>query len=319
VKKLLRGEEGQLEPLCEEANELLLLHGTKAEIVSSILAKSLDPGLASKGLFGAGTYFAEHPAKIDQYTVVDRAYRGGRREGKYGAVCALHNQLYPLPELHPGNAHYALVCRVVLGTPKVTKHRTPDGTTAPSRTHSLLAKTGGDIKRFREFVVFDKRAIQIEYLVCYTRTKRFCHCGDIVRERTVDEEGLDTPRPFIACANAHHNGCGWSGGCGLSCALPRCYCPKKKRGHDFFSAKADLAKGAWVCTKRRCGFRELIEQGVDLRESEDDGDGEYESDFIDDECVEDDGEEGEESYDEGEESEGESDADNTCESDEESD
>ena len=44
-----------------------------------------------------------------------REYRGGRREGKYGAVCALHNQLYPLPELHPGNAHYALVCRAVLG------------------------------------------------------------------------------------------------------------------------------------------------------------------------------------------------------------
>ena len=119
VRKLLRGEEGQLEPLCEEANELLLLHGTKAEIVSSILAKSLDPGLARQGLFGPGTYFAEHPAKIDQYTVEDREFRGGKRQSKHGVVCTLHNQLYPLPELHPGNAHYALVCRVALGTPKV--------------------------------------------------------------------------------------------------------------------------------------------------------------------------------------------------------
>ena len=79
---------------------------------------------------------------------------------------------------------------------------------------------------------------------------------------TVDEEGLNTPRPFIACANTHHDGDGWSGGCGLACALPRCYCAKTK-GHDFFSAKADLAKGAWVCTKqgtkRDCRFRELIE------------------------------------------------------------
>ena len=119
MRKLLRGEKGQLEPLCEEANELLLLHGTKAEIVSSILAKSLDPGLARQGLFGKGTYFAEHPAKIDQYTVVDREFRGGKRQSKYGVVCTLHNQLYPLPELHPGNAHYALVCRVALGTPEV--------------------------------------------------------------------------------------------------------------------------------------------------------------------------------------------------------
>ena len=204
----------------------------------------------------------------------------------------------------------------------MTKRRTPDGKAAPSGTHSLLAETGGDVKRFREFVVFDKRAIRIEYLVCYTRIKRFCGCGHAVRERTSDEDGLNTPRPFIACANAHHDGDGWSGGCGLACALPRCYCAKTK-GHDFFSAKADLAKGAWVCTKqgtkRDCRFRELIEQGVDLRESEDEGDA-YESDFIDDEGVEDDGEEGEESDDEGEESEEESEADNTDESeDEESD
>ena len=201
----------------------------------------------------------------------------------------------------------------------MTKRSTPDGKAAPSGTHSLLAETGGDIRRFREFVVFDKRAIRIEYLVCYTRIKRFCGCGDAVRERTVDEEGLNTPRPFIACANTHRDGDGWSGGCGLACALPRCYCTRD-RCHDFFSAKADLAKGVWVCTiqgtKGDCRFRELIEQGVDLRESEDEGDEDdkYESDFIDDEGVEDDGEEGEESEVE------ESEADNTDDSeDEESD
>jgi hypothetical protein len=30
------------------------------------------------GLFGAGTYFAEHPCKIDQYTTADSVWRGGK-------------------------------------------------------------------------------------------------------------------------------------------------------------------------------------------------------------------------------------------------
>jgi hypothetical protein len=50
----------------EEANEVLLLHGTKPEVVLSILQNSLDPDMARPGMFGRGTYFAEDSAKIDQ-------------------------------------------------------------------------------------------------------------------------------------------------------------------------------------------------------------------------------------------------------------
>jgi hypothetical protein len=35
--------------------------------------------LTKTGLFGAGTYFAEHPCKIDQYTTADSVWRGGKK------------------------------------------------------------------------------------------------------------------------------------------------------------------------------------------------------------------------------------------------
>jgi hypothetical protein len=97
---------------------------------------------------------------------VDKEWRGGKRAKKHGVVNALHNELYPTPELHPGNALYALVCRVVLGKPHVTTKCTSIDS-APDGCHSLRAETGGDgyaIHRFREFVVYDKPAIKIEYV-----------------------------------------------------------------------------------------------------------------------------------------------------------
>ena len=66
-----------LEPLQRDINETLLLHGTKPATVTSILARNLDPQLAQSGLFGRGTYFAEHASKIDQYTTVDEEWAGG--------------------------------------------------------------------------------------------------------------------------------------------------------------------------------------------------------------------------------------------------
>lgn len=56
------------------ANEVLLLHGTRPEALHSILFEGLDPALARSGLFGRGTYFAEHAAKVDQVR------RGGESE-----------------------------------------------------------------------------------------------------------------------------------------------------------------------------------------------------------------------------------------------
>jgi hypothetical protein len=103
MNQLLIGEAGRLEPLDDSANEVLLLHGTRPEVVASILEKSLDPKLARAGLFGRGTYFAEHPAKIDQYTTVDARWKGGSRSSENKTIRELHNKLYPEPSWHPGN------------------------------------------------------------------------------------------------------------------------------------------------------------------------------------------------------------------------
>jgi hypothetical protein len=273
VRRLMKGE--KLPELDRGANELMLIHGTKPETVANILEKSLDPGLAHNGIFGRGTYFAEHAAKIDQYVHVDKEWVGGNREQRYGAKCRLHNKLYPTSDLHPGNVHYALVCRVKFGTPYRTRKRRgqKDG------HHSTLAELGKDasdaIKRFREFVVFDKAAIKIEYLVCYTRVRRYCRCGDIVREACVQAPELKdrgTDRPTIGCPNAYPGEGGrWTGGCGLFAVLPRCYCRRSDK-RDFWPADVG-PKGKpeyYCCKKGRCGFgRQPIEQGVDLREAED--------------------------------------------------
>ena len=63
---LLQEEAARLEPLSEGVNEALLLHGTKPEHLYSLLFEGLDPHLASEGLFGKGSYFAEDAAKVDQ-------------------------------------------------------------------------------------------------------------------------------------------------------------------------------------------------------------------------------------------------------------
>ena len=166
----------------------------------------------------------------------------------------------------------ALVCRVILGSPDVTKEQKsgPD----PGH-HSLLALTSKRLlKRYREFVVYNRRAIKIEYLVAYTRTKQYCDCGTKVRERTVPNQNH---RPAIACDNSHRDRNGsWGGGCGLFSILPRCYC---KRGNDFYGAKRVDSKNLFRCSKNRCDFRCLIDQGVDLREAEDSPDEDkYDSD-----------------------------------------
>ena len=151
-------EEKVLEPLKADINETLLLHGTKPATVTSILARNLDPQLAQSGLFGRGTYFAEHPSKIDQYTTVDREWEGGQRN--YSSSL-LHNTLYPTADLHPGNACYALVCRVVLDDPYVTRETMPFDWKPPPGVgvHSLLAEHGVGNGGFREFVIFDRRGM----------------------------------------------------------------------------------------------------------------------------------------------------------------
>jgi hypothetical protein len=244
---------GKIDPLQHvAANEVLLLHGTKPDVVAQILEQSLDPGLAQAGMFGNGTYFAEHPAKIDQYVTRDMKWIKG------GAFRSLHKKLYPDSSFHPGNVYYALVCRVALGTPDVTVQRRRGR--PPSGEHSLVVELGESIFRFREFVVFDKRAIKIEYLVAYTRVKAYCACGDEVKIRTYfDKHQEDVRRPCISCPNSRKDPMTgeWQGGCRLWSGLPRCHCPNQSSG-DFFTATADTAGREFVCSKGLCGFRQWM-------------------------------------------------------------
>jgi hypothetical protein len=73
-------------------------------------------------------------------------------------------------------------------------------TARPAEGHySILAECGQAIERFREFVVFKKQAIKIGYLVCFTRNKHYCSCGQPVRERTFFDNVLGARRRCITC------------------------------------------------------------------------------------------------------------------------
>lgn len=268
-------EDGNLEPLNKAANEVLLLHGTKPEVVASILEKSLDTEMANAGLFGRGTYFAEHPSKIDQYTTLDTSWVGNRRH----PLRETHKKLYPCPDIHGGNIFYALVCRVVLGAPDATQDTRRS---KPQQGyHSIVAERGnGSHPCFREFIVFDKRSVKIEYVVAYKQVKHYCGCGTPVRERTMEEYGKD--RPIISCDNSFRSDGGrWQGGCGLFAKLPRCYCRNHGSGGDFYGAKAKLSQRMYSC--ERCSFREPMDQGGAIQNDEDDDEGDewYEyDDFV---------------------------------------
>jgi hypothetical protein len=275
VNSLVDGE-NTLETMHTGANEMLLLNGTKPEVVSNILEKCLDPGMAQAGLFGRGTYFAEHPAKIDQYTKAETQQTSRETRRK------LHKKLFPTSDFHPGSVRYALVCRVIMGDPDVTYH-TKAG---PANGHrSILAEENGT-RGFREFVAFDRSAIKIEYLVCYRRVKKYCLCGSRVKERTFVDYNTGRRRDFIACDNAerNHTTRRWEGGCGLASALPRCFC---RSYTDFFGAVPDVSQRgeAWKCKLGRCGFSQNAEQGslfelpTDPEEEEVD-DYDYDDDFL---------------------------------------
>lgn len=54
-------------PLEEDIHEKFLIHATKPDNLFAILNNSFDISFGSRGLFGAGVYFAEDPGKNDQY------------------------------------------------------------------------------------------------------------------------------------------------------------------------------------------------------------------------------------------------------------
>lgn len=184
-------------------NEVYLSHGSKPQVVLSILNEGLNERFSS-GLFGDGTYLAEDLAKNDQYCTYDIC-RGPSSEyfqGPWNPKCAcvdgasleLHRILFDgTGTTHPGQLLYVFFCRVVLGCPIRTQdgHTNMDspydtpmtsiwasserelapilGSSPPVTHHSLVAETGGKLSRFREFVIYHGDRIYPEYLVAYQR------------------------------------------------------------------------------------------------------------------------------------------------------
>ena len=183
-------------PLNHAANEKLLLHGTKPEVLFQILNKGLSDKY-SGGIFGDGLYFAETIAKNDQYV---------RADANKFALKDLHRELYGSDTVdHPAETYYVLLCRVQMGChvrtqrklPTATRKRDYENIDRPGTSiwgvhkrelcevsgqndgarihhHALLAETlpldqGGIISRHREFVQFHKERVYPWMLLAYHR------------------------------------------------------------------------------------------------------------------------------------------------------
>ena len=110
-------------------------------------------------------------------------------------------------------------------------------------------------------MVYRKEAIKVQYLVCLTRAKKYCACGDEVRCRDFRDGDIGERRKLLACRNSQKNADGqWIGGCGFSSAWPRCYCPRRNGGVDFYQAACETSRNLFVCKKNMCRFQQQIER-----------------------------------------------------------
>jgi len=173
---------------CSQAlNEKILLHGTKPELVMSIIQNGLNERL-SGGLFGCGIYLAEDPSKINQYVTHDDGADHGN-----SAVTELHRRLYSVRPFSGGKIYYCFAVRVTLGWPVFTKDGETDMLTGrglwtspdkrelsampnvqpPLPYHSLVAEAKQEpsykVKRHREFITFDGDRTTLEYLIAFRR------------------------------------------------------------------------------------------------------------------------------------------------------
>lgn len=129
--------------------------------------------------------------KNDQYTYDT----SGRNDRAYNDHPELHAKLYSDSHRHPdrrndgilGNVYYVLVCRAALGSfivsrdgqttldgeklfPFTERERRPiTGVSPPVHHHALIGETGGQVDRYREFVVFHGDSLYPEYLLAYHR------------------------------------------------------------------------------------------------------------------------------------------------------
>jgi hypothetical protein len=136
--------------LSTDLNELFLFHGTDHDSALTIAQYGFDERVANlRGLYGAGSYFADASCKANQY-----AKRSATAQGE----------------------HVLLLCRVLMGWafPTKTQHkqqRRPPANPAvgPSRPYdSIFAECGvGRVGPHNEYVVFDRSQVYPEYIVHY--------------------------------------------------------------------------------------------------------------------------------------------------------
>ncbi len=158
------------------------LRGTKPDIDHDILVEVLNPDMAHDGLFGKGTYFAEHPTEINQYVRVDTEEEGGN---------LTRENLRPAQQ---SVSYRGLASRQCFLLPRESSRarRARSHHSAylnPSEWRALQFRgTWGRqvVPRIRRF---DKRAIKLECVVVYTRTEHYA-CGNLVREHSFRDNGL---------------------------------------------------------------------------------------------------------------------------------
>lgn len=127
-----------------EYNELYLWHGTLPSLVELICQEGFDERAASLGgLYGAGSYFAEHISKADQY-------------------CTPH------PDNDKNGTFYCFLSRVAMGKIHETSSGRSNERRAPNGCDSLVGQL--DSTRYKEFVVYDGWQAYPEFLVEYKRT-----------------------------------------------------------------------------------------------------------------------------------------------------
>lgn len=175
---------GQLQ---HEVNETVLMHGSRPDVLLSVLSTGLNErfsGTASGAMYGDGTYFAEDAGKNDQYVAVDE---------RYDASSELHKRLFTGgAQQHPGKVYYLLVCRVAIGHhvrtagPRARDCTSMDdgrpvfptsvrelaavpNVTPPVHYHSLLADVVRVGARYREVVMFHSEFVYPEYVIAYQR------------------------------------------------------------------------------------------------------------------------------------------------------
>jgi hypothetical protein len=227
---------------------------------------------------------------------VDKEWKGGAGHTD-DALHKLHQKLYKFGIKHAQDVYYALVCRVALGNPSVTQ----DGSTeiaspCPSQAsaagsgssstvarrrlfvddsnksaltsggHSLLAETGGQVQRYREIIVFDPAAIDIEFLVALKREKHYCGCGVPVKKRTVSKEGDNLGRDFLCCERDE---------CSFKMMFPLCCCGVsagvgyKKDGDGYYRCgrygRCDFKDWKWKGTPGRSAGPSTPAQGTKRR------------------------------------------------------